>query len=924
MTKIFCPNCDALILDDSTCHNCGWQRATLKEEVGSEIWTTDLGTKLNKPHCYPVVAGNQYCVGTEDGTLIALDVQTGEIAWEHSLRQSVMAHAIATDGVRIFVGGEDVSPIPSAGKHLLALDAATGDVRWRCPTEAHSLSAAAVENGVVYFTATDDHLYAVDAASGEERWRVEHVSWGPAPPVVSEDVVCAGGRDMTLYAYDVAQGTRRWKFSAKNWFAHPLCVEGQRLFALAWDGHLYVLDLHSGQLLWEGVGERRRGFTTPPAAGKDRVYLGSRVYVQEGEERHRGYALVAFSAENGEERWRYPTEKHIFTPPLVAEDQVYFGANNGVLYAVDGRTGEAQWNLSVTSRAVTQPQLVGNLVIFGGRDGMIHAVQWQVPRVEVLTPNDYLSQERFVEAAAAYALSGRLEEAAGLYENELGDWQKAVKLYRRAGELETAAGLLAKNEQSRASAQLYEEAGKYEEAARLWEELGELRRARDLFDQSGNRYGYARVLESLREYLSAARVMQELEEYAEAARLFHLGGDRVREVRIYLEYLNEKNKAFAILRTLDEWEKKVEIYLQAGEKEKAAKVLVQHQEFARAANLFEESGALEESLDLRVKLREWEKVALIAENLERFGQAAEAWQRLGETKKAAEAYIAAAKQESAKDNPDKERLAALYEEAGRLYESLFEEKMALACLRMVKKYRHLPDLAVSVKAQGEFIEYQYNVLDLTIDNRGFGVALDINVQFEGEFDVSGDCCLRGLATDRSRELSMSVRPHRDQYGPSVPLKIIVSYRDRDRNPYEIQETVRIAVNPERSLEQLFGSTPLSINIGEIYQPGSRKVGGDSFEGGSIQAGGDVLSGEAQKGDRVEDRVEINRETRMGSAASTSHVAAGEDDRGPKVTRRDAGPVRRCPICNVPTNDPEQRYCADCGAPLPSPDVKEDV
>ena len=920
MNDIFCPNCDALILDNPTCHTCGWQRVTLTGEVGTEVWTADLGTKLNKPHCYPVVAGNHYCLGTEDGTLIALDVQTGEIAWEQALAQGVMAHAVATDGERFFVGGEDVSPIPSAGKHLLALDAATGDVRWRCPTEAHSLSAATVHEGVVYFTATDDVLRAVDAATGEERWRAEHAGWGPAPPVVAWNIVCAGGRDNVLYAYDVDQGRRRWQFTAKNWFAHPLCVEGERLFALAWDGHLYVLNLHSGELLWEAIGERRRGFTTPPAAGGASVYLGSRVYRQEGDARKSGYALLALDAAKGEERWRHYTEKHIFTPPLVAQGQVYFGSNNGILYAVDAETGNARWHLSVTSRAVTQPRLAGDLVIFGGRDGMVHAVQWRAAVEETLEPDTYLKEGSLVEAAAAYALQGQLTQAAELYEHRIGDWQKAVQLYRAADRPEPAAKLLEKHEQRRASAQLYEEAGQYEQAANLWEVLGELRRARDLYEKNDHRRAYARVLEKMGEYLDAAHVMQDLEAYQDAARLFQLGGERLLAADIYYKHLDNKAKALEIWRALDEWEKEVRFYLRLDKKSKAAQVLMEHQELDRAADIFEEEGDLAKALQLRRELENWEKVALLAEQLEDYEQAAEAWMHLGEKQLAAEAYVEAAKQEKSQSESNETQLAKLYEKAANLYEEIFEDEKANACRRMVKRYRRLPHLAVQVQAAEEFVEYQYNELHLTLHNHGFGIARDINVQFEGEFDVTGECCLRGLVPQRSKNLIMSIRPHKDQYGPSVPLKIVVTYHDMNQDPYRFQNTVRIAVNPERSLEQIFGATPLSINIGELYERGARKVGGDSFEGGSIKAEGDVLNGEAQKGDRVE----MHRETSTGRNTAQSRVTASEQERGPKVTRRDAGPVRRCPICNVPTSDPEQRYCADCGAPLPSPNVKEDI
>lgn len=917
MIEIFCPKCETLILESPACRNCGWQRVALTDEVGTEVWTVDLGTKLNKPHCYPVVAGNYYCLGTEDGTLIALDAENGEIVWEHALDEGLMAHALATDGERLFVGGEDVSPIPSPGKGLLGLEAATGKRLWRAPTQAHSLSAAAVWGERVFFTATDGFLRAVDAQSGREEWRAEHPFWGPAPPIVANDLVCAGGRGNVLACYDAQDGTPRWQFTIKeqDWFAHPLRSAAGRLFALAWDNHLYVLHLNSGELLWEGVGERGRGFTTPPAVSAEHAYLGSRVHRQREGEQSPGYGLVALDVAMGEERWRHYTEKHIFTPPLVDQGQVYFGANDGTLAALNAGTGALIWNLEATSRAVTQPLLVGNVVIFGGRDGIIHAVQWQTPVAEEPSPEAYLTRGEYVEAAAAYALEGNLEKAAALYESPIGEWQKAILLYRAAGRLGRAAEILAEKERRREAAQLYEADEQHEEAARLWEALGELRRARDLFKKSGNRRAFARVLEKLGEHLDAAEVLYELEEYGAAARLFRQGGNRMREAEIYARDLNAREKAFEIWRALDEWEKEAEEYLRQDQKSKAAQILAEHHQIARAAELFEEEGELAEALQLQIRLGAWEKVALLAEQLGDYEQAAEAWEQLGEKLHAAEDYVEAAKSELGKASET--RLAELYEHAARLYQDLFEEERARACQHMVKRFRRLPDIEVKVQAADRFIEYRYNILNLTVQNRGFGIARSIDIHFEGAFDVSGECCIAGVPPGRSKKLTMSVRPHKEQYGDSVPLQIVVTYQDQKGTPYQFQERTRIAVDPERTLQHLFGSaTPLSINIGEYYQHGARKVGGDSFEGGGFKAGGDVLQGDAQKGDRVE----MHRSSSLGGGATASDAAPS----GPKVTHRKVGPVRRCPICNLPTTDPERRYCTDCGAPLPSPSVEEEL
>ena len=111
---------------------------------------------------------------------MGIDLASGQVAWEQRLDPGSMAHALATDGERLFAGGEDVQTIPAPGKSLLALDARSGIELWRYPTPAHSLSAAAVAGGMVYFSSSDGRLHAVDATRGQRRWMAGHPAWGPA------------------------------------------------------------------------------------------------------------------------------------------------------------------------------------------------------------------------------------------------------------------------------------------------------------------------------------------------------------------------------------------------------------------------------------------------------------------------------------------------------------------------------------------------------------------------------------------------------------------------------------------------------------------------------------------------------------------------------------------------------------------------
>src|SRR5262245_59742268 len=154
MLSIFCPQCAELILDQPNCAACGWQRPYQEGDAGKQIWRAELGRALPKPRASAVAAGGRYCLSAEDGTIVALDLATGQVAWERRLDPGRSTHTLATDGIRLFVSPVDSQPIPTSGKALLALDAATGQDIWRYTTPGHSLSAATMAGGVAYFTSS--------------------------------------------------------------------------------------------------------------------------------------------------------------------------------------------------------------------------------------------------------------------------------------------------------------------------------------------------------------------------------------------------------------------------------------------------------------------------------------------------------------------------------------------------------------------------------------------------------------------------------------------------------------------------------------------------------------------------------------------------------------------------------------------------
>ncbi len=760
--------------------------------MGEQVWCASLGTRLFKPHCYPVIAGDLYCVATEDGTVVALDLASGQPAWQRSLGEGNIAQALASDGERVLVGCEDVRPIPTPGKAFLALHAGTGEAAWQYPTEAHSMSGAALDGGVLYFTTADGWLHAVEATTGQGQWAVRHPIWGSTPPAAGEGIICAGGRGETLVAYAATDGRELWRFSAGGWFAARPSIAVGRVYALCWDGHLYALDAHTGHPLWKLRGERDKGFTTPPTVAAGSVFVGSRVYREiEGKETG-AYAMLALNAEDGGELWRFCTERHILTPPALAERTLFFGTNDGAFYAVDAASGDERWRIRVKSSGSTQPQVSGNVVFFGGRDGMVYAVRWRVsPAEELLAPELYEQQGQHVEAATAHALRGELEAAALIYEEKLDKYQEAALLYERAGQ-----------------------PGK---AAPLWARLGELNRARDLYREVGDKPALAEVLHQMGELLRAARLFEEMGHLERAAQLYEQAGDQARAAELYSQ-LRQFERARPIWESLGSWEKVVKALTLEGKPAEAAQLLEGQGRLERAAALYEEAGQFQRALTIQVKLERWEKVAELALKIGDYQQEAEAREKLGHPRRAAEAYERAAGQLLIPEPVDEERVATLYERAARLYGDILEEECAAACRRQVQRYRHLPEIVVRGEAQEAFVEYEWNTLKLRVENTGCGPACNISIGLWGAFDVEGKSVIEGLSPGQARPLELFVRPHKEHYGPKVPLEIIVAYEDSRGHRYEVTQRLPVRVI-QRGISP-GAITPLEIQIqGDLIQPG---------------------------------------------------------------------------------------------------------
>lgn len=148
--------------------------------------------------------------------LLCLNPADGSTRWETPLKINPWAGP-SVAGDLVFVGCSSVRFDPKtaakAAGEVVAIDLASGQIRWRKDVPGGVLSTVAVTGGLALFTATDGKLRAWEAATGNEKWAYA----GPNPffagPAVAGGVAYVADLKAVVHAVRLADGKALWKFN---------------------------------------------------------------------------------------------------------------------------------------------------------------------------------------------------------------------------------------------------------------------------------------------------------------------------------------------------------------------------------------------------------------------------------------------------------------------------------------------------------------------------------------------------------------------------------------------------------------------------------------------------------------------------------------------------------------------------------------
>jgi outer membrane protein assembly factor BamB len=153
-----------------------------------------------------------------------------------------------------------------------------------------------------------------------------------------------------------------WRFNERPLLEFPPIYVAGKLYFVNNNGTAYALDADTGKLLWErSIGRLN---ASSPAYSRHRLYIVNLVP---------GH-IVKLDAKTGKIIWKRSLPGRAESSPVVIGRTVYFGCEDGKLYALSTGKGHVRWATSLGGPVKSAPAYYGGRLYVGDYGGYMNAV----------------------------------------------------------------------------------------------------------------------------------------------------------------------------------------------------------------------------------------------------------------------------------------------------------------------------------------------------------------------------------------------------------------------------------------------------------------------------------------------------------------------------------------------------------------------
>lgn len=258
-------------------------------------------------------------------------------------------------------------------------------VSWSYDTGAFEITATpAFARGTLYLS-TWTGFVALDEATGALRWRNPSVA-GASSPALFDGRIYVGGRDGRLHVLASGDGTELWNRTLQRDVVFSGITSSPRIAhgrvyvgtfnETGGDGIFAAIDLNTRETVWSRPVSSVH--LSSAAIADHTVYVGLMGRFRPADLSYGPpYGLLALDADTGAERWFVATNGSMASSPAIADDLVFVTTKAGEVFAV-GTDGLVRWRSTHLVGLIASPAVSGDVVAIGigvlGTDGAVQTL----------------------------------------------------------------------------------------------------------------------------------------------------------------------------------------------------------------------------------------------------------------------------------------------------------------------------------------------------------------------------------------------------------------------------------------------------------------------------------------------------------------------------------------------------------------------
>jgi outer membrane protein assembly factor BamB len=372
----------------------------------------------------------------------------GEKAWTFNADAPIRATTVCNNTTIFFGSSKGI---------FYALDKNNSTIKWQYNTGYAIESSAALFNGNVFFSDNKQTLYALNASTGKLVWKFDfgtnlNYDWGfdyyYSSPSIADGKILIGAKDGFVYNINALNGKVIWKFKTDGIVRSTPAIENNDVYFGDVEGNLYKVDFNSGKEIWrfkttgnglknEDFGFDRRSIISSPVIAQNKILVGCRdgflyaVDKKSGKEiwnidhhvswvissvavkdsivvtgTSDGRFIQAINLNTGKEIWKFKTVSIVWSSPIIFNDNVYIGSQEGILYCLDLHTGKKITSFQANGKIFSSPVVSDTLLYFGTDKGLMYSLK---PSKNIFPSNDFKKYVFWQNVADPYFHYGNSE-----------------------------------------------------------------------------------------------------------------------------------------------------------------------------------------------------------------------------------------------------------------------------------------------------------------------------------------------------------------------------------------------------------------------------------------------------------------------------------------------------------------------------------